>query len=122
MYCEAVHDDWEGFRIWLALENPSGMLVVRFDNVLFYANSDEANRLSLVENSAEMKFPHVFWKVENSALIAEFHRQSCETRQAWNIMHFAFLSANDCIDVLAVVEPEFSGDEVTPAYPRTRRD
>jgi hypothetical protein len=111
MYCEAVHDDWEGFRIWLSPERPSRMLVVRFEHVLFYANSDEGKRLAPVENDKEMKFPHVFWKVENSALLAEFHRQSSGTSESLEITHFAFLSSSDCIDVLAVGEPHFEGHE-----------
>jgi len=109
MYCEAVHDDWEGFRIWFSPQKPSRMLIVRFEHVLFYANSDEGKRLAQVENDAELKFPHVFWKVENSALLAEFHRQSLGTSESLEIIHYAFLSSSDCIDVLAVGEPSFSG-------------
>jgi hypothetical protein len=111
MYCEAVHDDWEGVRIWFSPEKPSGMLVVRFEQVLFYANSGEGKRLALVENDAELEFPHIFWKVENSALLAEFHRQSCGTSESLDITHYAFLSSSDCIDVLAVAEPSFTGHE-----------
>lgn len=109
MYCEAVHDDWQGFRIWLRRAPGEGMLVVRFPYVLFYANSDEGKRLAPVENDAEMKFPHVFWKVENSSLIAEFHRQSSGTSETIPIVHYAFLTSSDCIDVLASEEPSFSG-------------
>jgi hypothetical protein len=108
LYCEALHDDREGFRLWLQPEPPGRMLVVKFDHLLFYASSDEARRLAAVQNSAEMKFPHAFWKVENSALIAEFHRQSAGTVELLEIMHFAFLTANQCVDVLAIDEPVFS--------------
>jgi hypothetical protein len=109
MYCEAVHDDWEGFRIWLSPDPHARMLVVSFPSVLFYANSDEGKRLSKVENDEEMKFPHVFWKVENSSLVAELHRQSSGTTESLDITHYAFLSCSDCIDVLATEEPVFRG-------------
>lgn len=109
MYCEAVHDDLEGFRIWLSPEKPSRILVVRFDHVLCYVNSDEGKRLASVENDAEISFPHVFWKVENSALISEFHRQSLGTSESVAITHFAFLTSSDCIDVLALGDPIFEG-------------
>jgi hypothetical protein len=111
MYCEAVHDDWEGFRIWLSSEKPSRMLIVRFEHAMFYANSDEGKRLSAVENDDEMDFPHVFWKVENSALLAEFHRHSSGTAESLEITHYAFLTSSDCIDVLSVGAPSFEGHE-----------
>lgn len=109
MYCEAVHDDRKGFRIWLSSDPRSGMLVVSFPHVLFYANSDEGKRLSPVENDAELAFPHVFWKVENSALVAEFHRQSRGTAEGLAITHYAFLSSSTCVDVLAIEDPLFQG-------------
>lgn len=109
MYCEALHDDWEGFRIWLNPDPPGAMLIVSFASVLFYANSDEGKRLATVENEKEMNFPHVFWKVDNSSLIEEFHRQSSGVAETLPIVHYAFLTSSDCVDVLAVEEPSFSG-------------
>lgn len=111
MHCEALHDDWEGFRIWLSTTPNNRMLVVRFPSVLFYANSDEGKRLAAVEN--ELEFPHVFWKVEQSALIAEFHRQSLDAYKDLNITHYAFLTSNDCVDVLSTDEPVFDRIEDT---------
>jgi hypothetical protein len=110
MYCEAVHDDWEGFRIWLSPDPRGGMIIVRFESVLFYANSDEGKRLSSVENQSDLEFPHVFWKVEDSALVTEFHRQSLGTCDGLNITHYAFLTSSDCIDVLSADEPSFEGN------------
>ena len=109
VYVEAVHDDLEGFRIWLRPPSPGSTIIVRFDSPLFYANSDEGKRLSKVENSEQMKFPHVFWTVEDSALIAEFHRQSLGVYDDLKIKHFAFLSCGLCIDVLSVTDPTFLG-------------
>jgi hypothetical protein len=106
MTCEALHDDWEGFRIWLRPEN-GPMLIVSFPSVLYHAKSDDGARLAPVANSAPLELPHTFWQVTNSALIAEFHRQSCNTREDWNITHYAFLATNEGIDVLSTEAPIF---------------
>ncbi|HEY9403053.1 MAG TPA: hypothetical protein VIQ24_10190 [Pyrinomonadaceae bacterium] len=109
LYCEALHDDWEGFRIWLRPEDSSlGIIVVRFEAHLLYTNSDEMYRLAGIENKDEVQFPHAFWKVEDSSLVKEFHRQSVNIYENDPITHFAFLSCNDCVDVLSVNEPQFS--------------
>lgn len=104
MFAAAVHDDWEGFRIWLEPET-GGTVMVTFPSHLFYANAPEGRRLSAVENSSEMCFPHVFWTVENSALITEFQRQAAGTADELGITHYAFLTSTDCIDVLATEQP-----------------
>lgn len=106
MSCEALHDDWEGFRLWFKSET-GAMLVVAFPSVLFYASSEDGLRLAPVINEAPLQLPHLFWKVEQSALIAEFHRLSLGTREGWSITHYAFLSMNDCIDVLSLEPPVF---------------
>lgn len=72
-----------------------------------YVNSDESFRLCSVGNSSEMEFPHLFWKVENSQLLKEFHWQSVEIYNDWEITHYAFLSASECIDVLSASKPTF---------------
>jgi len=119
LYVEAVHDDWEGFRIWFGSENRNAgvFTIVKFEAALMYVNSDESYRLSLVKNDEQMNFPHLFWQVEDSELLKEFHRQSVEIYKDWEIKHYAFLSASDCIDVLSAVEPMFNnlveeGDEL----------
>ena len=108
LYCEALHDDWEGFRIWLRSDDSAlGVIVIRFESRLLYTNSDEMYRLASIENNDEVQFPHAFWKVENSGLVTEFHRQSLNIYVDVPLTHFAFLSCTDCIDVLSVDEPQF---------------
>ncbi|MGL4325487.1 MAG: hypothetical protein ACRCTD_15735 [Beijerinckiaceae bacterium] len=106
MSCEALHDDWEGFRLWFKPQS-GPMLIVSFPSVLLHASSEDGSRLSPIINTVPLELPHLFWKVEQSALVAEFHRQSLDTRASWNITHYAFLSVNDCIDVLATEPPVF---------------
>lgn len=108
LYCEALHDDREGFRLRFRSDDSSlGIVVVRFESHLLYTNSDEANRLAGIENADEVLFPHAFWKVENSDLVKEFQRQSAHLHEHDPLTHFAFLSCNDCIDVLSIAEPQF---------------
>ncbi len=58
VYCEAVHDDWEGFRIWLRHERTRGPVVVaRFDSKLLYLNSDEGMRLKNGPENPASAFP-----------------------------------------------------------------
>jgi hypothetical protein len=110
LYVDAVHDDWEGFRIWFSLENNNAgvVAIVKFESVLLYTNSDESYRLSGIKNSEQVKFPHLFWKVEESELLKEFHRQSEGIYEDWDITHYAFLSGSDCVDVLSQYEPTFT--------------
>lgn len=110
LYVDAVHDDWEGFRIWFSLENKNAgvVTIVRFERVLMYVNSDEMYRLSPVKNDGQIKFPHLFWKVEDSDLLKEFHWQSSQIYENDDITYYAFLSASDCIDVLSLKEPTFT--------------
>ena len=109
LYVEAVHDDWEGFRILFTGENRNFgvVVIVRFENPLLYVNSNESFRLSPVKNSEPLNFPHTFWQVEESELINEFQRQSLEIYKNWEIKHFVFIGGEDCIDVLSVEEPIF---------------
>ena len=44
MSCEALHDDWEGFRIWFKSES-GPMLIAGLPPVLVYASSEDAARL-----------------------------------------------------------------------------
>jgi hypothetical protein len=112
LYSDAVHDDREGFRIWLRSEDSAlGVIVIRFESRLLYTNSDEMYRLAGIENNDEVRFPHAFWKVEDSGLVTEFHRQSLNIHENVPLTHFAFLSCTDCIDVLSVDEPQFNLEE-----------
>ncbi len=88
--------------------NVGVVTIVRFERALLYTNSDEGFRLSGVQNNEALNFPHLFWQVENSELLKEFNRQSVGIIEDWEIKHYAFLSASDCIDVLSVVEPTFN--------------
>lgn len=109
LYIEAVLDDSEGFRLRFSSYNTKlGVVaIVKFETVQMYVNSDESYRLAEVQNSSKIDFPHTFWKVENSALLEEFNRQSLDIYKDDGIEHYAFLSCDECIDVLSWAKPTF---------------
>ena len=111
LYCEAVHDDWEGIRIWLRSEDPTkAPIIVRWPrpSVLLYLNTNESCRIAPIEPPQNLKFPHAFWLVQDSELVRLFDHSSCGIYAGWRIMHYAFLACDDCIDVLCVQEPTFA--------------
>ena len=71
-----------------------------------YVNSDESDRLSVVEVEKNRVLNQGFWKVENSALVKEFKRQGAGIRDDDDITHYVFITYSDCIDVLSMLEPE----------------
>jgi len=106
VYCEGVHDDYEGFRILLsAKENTSSMLHLKFENALMYQNRDESYLSCHSSKEGAFDFPHAFYNIENSELVAKFHSDSSEAYAHLAIKHFAIYTCNDCIDVLSVEEP-----------------
>lgn len=105
-YCEALIDDWEGFRILLGTDKMSDpMMRLTFPDALLYRNCDESHRLAIPGDGSELDFPHPFYTVENSALLADFHRDAQETMKDLAITHYAIYTANDCIDVLSPTPP-----------------
>jgi hypothetical protein len=105
VYLEAVHDDWEGVRVWLRPEDKTKpMAIFRFDTVEAYFSSNESNRICRISPEQNLELPHAFWRVEDSEFLEVVSKQSCGTERE-GLSHFAFLSCDDCIDVLAW-EPE----------------
>ncbi|MFV0477801.1 MAG: hypothetical protein ACK5ME_08205 [Parahaliea sp.] len=84
------------------------MLIVKFDDALFYTSSNENDRLIGATNRLPLEFPHLFWKVENSSLTTEFKRQGAHIRRDENVCHFCFAGCNQFVDVLSLAEPVFN--------------
>jgi hypothetical protein len=106
--CEALHDDWEGVRIWFRREDGGPMVIVRFPSVMLYLNTQTSSRLAPLNTTSSLAFPHTFWRVEESSLVESFKKQAVGTRDKFPIVHYAFLSTTDCIDVLSTEEPTFT--------------
>lgn len=105
-YCEGVHDDYEGFRIIMRHDDKEQThLRLKFEDVLFYQNTDEGNFLNPPPYLGDFNFPHPFYVIENSKLVQDFHQLSSGIYQDDVITHFAIYSANDCIDILTLSDP-----------------
>jgi len=107
---DAVHDDWEGFRIWFRPhDNTKGMLIASFDSELFYSSSDEGDRLARVDDNISNTGGYLLWKVTDSKLVEEFKRQTSGVRSDDDIHHYCFMTQNQAVDVLSLSAPIFTG-------------
>lgn len=105
LYCEAIHDDYEGFRILLRGEDAnSSVLRITFDPALAYRNIDEGNLLRTLVKVDNIRESSLF-TVENSTWIEWFREESDGIYEGREIVHYAIYTPNDCIDVLAEFDP-----------------
>ena len=106
LHCEAVHDDYEGFRILLRGEEAnSHTFRLAFDSPLAYRNIDEGNMLRTLNLIKEREKASLYI-VKNSAWVKWFHEESLGIYEGHNLIHYALITANDCIDVLTEFEPK----------------
>jgi hypothetical protein len=105
MYCEAIHDDYEGFRILLKGEDStSPMLRLSFDSVLLYRNMDEGTMLRTLDS---IKNREIFslYTVHGSSLIEWFHKESYNMFSEKEIIHYSIMTPDDVIDILSENQP-----------------
>lgn len=106
MYVEAIHDDWEGFRILLRPEDQTfSMLRIEFENKLSYRNTDESYLLKIWHTTDKETLGKIFYTVENSAYIDFFNEMSTQIYSDWKLKHFAIYTVSDCIDVISTTSP-----------------
>lgn len=106
LYCEGIHDDYEGLRILLkGEEKESSMLRLLFDAVLAYRNVDESYLLKTIDK-IEDPGQSTLYVVENSSWVEWFKEESYNTLQNSKINHYAIYTPNDCIDILSEYEPK----------------
>lgn len=106
LYCEAMHDDYEGFRILLKGESAeSSVLRVAFDPALAYRNIDEGKLLKTI-SKIENPGSTTLYTVANSSWVDWFKAESSGILKGKEIAHYAIYTPNDCIDVLAEYEPK----------------
>ena len=105
MYCEAIHDDYEGFRILLKGENSrSKTLRMFFESILAYRNVDEGYMLRTLESIKDREiFP--LYTVHNSIWLRWFHEESYNIVSNKMITHYSIVTPNDIIDILSEFEP-----------------
>jgi hypothetical protein len=109
MIVHSLCDVSDGLKIYLSSELSSNhkMLEVVFDPYVAYRNMNESYRMATLS-----KYPdglkETIYKVNNSAWVKWFHEESMGMYIENNIIHYAFMTIADCIDVLAEFEPKAS--------------
>jgi len=108
LHCEALHDDYEGFRLLLKSEDPSSdLLKIYFDAHLAYQNIDEGDRLRTISEDGDMG-RSTLYTVENSGWVRWFCEECYGKYDSDEIVHYAIFTPNGCIDVLSKFPPEVS--------------
>ncbi len=103
---EVIHDDYEGFRILMkGNEVDSKMLKIAFENPLMYQNINESYKLKIWEGLSKEISGNIFYKIDDSELVDSFNENSLNAYSNWDIIHFAFYTYQDCIDVLSITDP-----------------
>ena len=106
MFCEGLHDDYEGFRVLLRGGSPTdSVLRIRFDSVLAYRNVDESFRLRTLYAIAGDQ-PRALWIVDDSTWVQWLMAESLETLAASGLVHYVIFTPNDIIDIIADSAPD----------------
>jgi hypothetical protein len=100
---EGVIDDREGFRVLLRDHETNRVLRIAFGTHVAYLNRDESDLDGEAARSDGLG-RGCFYRVRDSEFEARFKADSA--RQFGDLKHFAIITDTDCIDVLAMEEPE----------------
>jgi hypothetical protein len=106
VYVEAIHDDYEGFRILLRGDDlSSGVLRISFEDKLSYRNTDESYLLKNWNSMAKELAGENFYIIENSSYIDFFNDMTGHLYSDWQIKHYAIYTVSDCIDIISISPP-----------------
>lgn len=104
LYLEAVHDDYEGFRLLLKNDEDQRMLRIAFDPVLSYRNTDEGDLIKTINKQDLGDWS--LYTVNESDYLAWFIEESHGIHDSDDIVHYAIYTPNDCLDVLSACPPK----------------
>lgn len=99
---ESLADDKDGLSVLLREQESNRFFKMLFKDRLMYQCRDESD-LDGEAARSEGLGRGCLYIVENSELLARFQKDS--VRSYDGIMHFAFITDADCIDVLALAQP-----------------
>ncbi len=103
---EAIHDDYEGFRILLRSDILTDkVLKITFNNHVSYRNTDESFLLKLFGNTDEKLLGKTFYLVCNSDYVDFFNESTMNLYTDWDVIHYAIYTISDCIDILSDQPP-----------------
>ena len=102
LYCEGIHDDYEGFRVLLRGRGARNkMLRMTFEGLVAYRNINESYRLRSLPSGE----PWTLFRVESSSWISWICEESGEVLIPGQLLHFAIFTPEDVLDVVTQCEP-----------------
>jgi hypothetical protein len=105
LYCEGIHDDYEGFRILLKGEDQNASILrIKFESALAYRNVEDGKRSKTQDLLSDAK-DFSLYTVINSKWLNWFSEENYGMYDGLNLVHYAILSLNDWIDVLSAEQP-----------------
>jgi hypothetical protein len=111
LYCESVTDDFDGFRVTLAVrELCERRLTIRVAGLIAYRNVNESYRLRTLARTILEDGP--LYTVQSSRFVKWLVEESEGVLSASRVVHYAIFTAEDCIDIVADSEPSVSWHDV----------
>lgn len=100
LFVEAVHDDWEGTRVLLRPNDPTGSMIrIKFESAIGYRNINESFRLRTKRPSS------IFVTVKDSEWMTWLIAEAGGALDRAQLTHYAIYTSEDCIDVVTEFPP-----------------
>ena len=102
LYCEGIHDDYEGFRILLKGESlTDNMIRISFDGPLIYRYNSECSKSLILFEPGK----RALYRTKESDWLDWFSVESCEVYGERDLVHYVLLTVESCIEVISEREP-----------------
>lgn len=111
MHIEKLVDDKNGTVLLFKHENENITLKVVFEHsTLSLRSTDEGRRLKTInfldeKYGTEFYTKWTFFRVNNSNYVEWFNQETYNMYDAYNIVHYVFLTPDDVIEILSTYEP-----------------
>lgn len=104
-YLDALVDDFDGLSLYLSGEDH--FVTVRFDSYLTYRNSDESERIDLVNEVSDLRLnSKLIVTVNESKFIKWIVEESKNIRKDDLLFHYVVLTPNDIVEIVSHDVPE----------------
>ncbi|MEP3279147.1 MAG: hypothetical protein ABJN26_25375 [Stappiaceae bacterium] len=100
MFLHSLLDDTDGLHLVFVRSDEQKTIKISFDTYLSFRNADEGDRLKFL-NEVEGLEKWPLYIVENSEFLKWFHEQTYNIHQAVDIKHYAFITPDDIVEILA---------------------
>ena len=103
---DAIHDDCEGFRIIINILKSGGdKILIKSKDTLAYKNTKQMFLHGLWNNIDKSLGGNIFYIMENSEYLKDFHLMSEGFYSNLEIKHYCIYTLDDCIDLLCTEAP-----------------